>query len=393
MKKILIVFLFLLVIAAVSDIGKAGVIKNGYIERDAVGGKEQDVELQLDIEQIGEDYTYPLEVLPMLPTKEEAVDYFVQVCGIIESDFAEVGMEVPLEEEYLGGIVKADWSFQPYGLINSDGTVYVEKLEEAETVIKAQVELSCGEYEEIYEFSFLLKQPQPTQEEQILQQVNDWMKNQLAIEGENELQLPTQIEGFSLQWSEKKEYITPQILVLEVISLLILGIYTKRKQHQDAQKQMEQMEWEYPDIVSQIALLLGAGMTTRQAWNRLAAQYRFKRNSKLLEENMVYEAILRMNRRLAEGETERAAYQKFSEEIPAPCYRKLTRILLGNLEMGVHGIGIRLEEESRQAFEHKILQAKKRGEEVSTKMLVPLMIMMAIVMGIVMLPALIQFQI
>ena len=134
-------------------------------------------------------------------------------------------------------------------------------------------------------------------------------------------------------------------------------------------------------------------MTTRQAWNRIGDQYSFKRKSNLQPQRLVYEAILRMNRRLTEGETERIAYQKFSEESPAGCYRKLMRILLGNLEMGTQGISIRLEEESRQAFDQKILQAKKRGEEISTKMLVPLMGMLLIVMGIIMLPALMQFQI
>ena len=69
------------------------------------------------------------------------------------------------------------------------------------------------------------------------------------------------------------------------------------------------------------------------------------------------------------------------------------RILLGSLEKGTKGVGIRLEEESRSAFEQRILQAKKIGEEASTKMMLPLMLMMLIVMGIVMLPALIQFQI
>ena len=61
--------------------------------------------------------------------------------------------------------------------------------------------------------------------------------------------------------------------------------------------------------------------------------------------------------------------------------------------MGSKGICVRLEEESRAAFEQRIIQAKKSGEEASTKMLGPLMLQMLIVMGIVMFPALIGFQI
>jgi hypothetical protein len=99
-----------------------------------------------------------------------------------------------------------------------------------------------------------------------------------------------------------------------------------------------------------------------------------------------------MNRRFAEGESERKVYQQFTEDIEAPCYRKLMRILLGNLEKGTQGICIHLQEESRQAFEQRILQAKKKGEEASTKMLLPLMLMLMMVMGIIILPALIEFK-
>ena len=156
---------------------------------------------------------------------------------------------------------------------------------------------------------------------------------------------------------------------------------------------IEKMEKEYPDIVTQLALLLQAGMTTRQAWNRIASQYSFKRKENMIEPKPVYEAIVRMNRIFMEGESERVAYLQFLEAVPAPCYRKLMRILLGNLEKGTQGIAIRLQDESRQAFEKKILHAKKLGEEASTKMLAPLMLMLLIVMGMMMLPALMEFQI
>lgn len=113
----------------------------------------------------------------------------------------------------------------------------------------------------------------------------------------------------------------------------------------------------------------------------------------MTEKRLVYEAILRMNGRFLEGMSERIVYQQFREEIPAPCYHKLMRILLSALEKGTQGVAILLEEESRLAFEQKILFAKKRGEEASTKMLGPLMFMLVIVMGIVIFPAMIGLQI
>ena len=46
-----------------------------------------------------------------------------------------------------------------------------------------------------------------------------------------------------------------------------------------------------------------------------------------------------------------------------------------------------LEKEACEAFEQRKAYAKKLGEEASTKMLMPMMIMLAIVMAVIMVPA------
>lgn len=105
------------------------------------------------------------------------------------------------------------------------------------------------------------------------------------------------------------------------------------------------------------------------------------------------EHVVAMNRRMTEGENERIAYQRFADEVGLVCYHRLIRLLLGNLEKGSSGIAQSLEQEGRLAYEQRIHQAKKLGEEASTRMLIPLMCMMLVVMAIVMLPALLSFSI
>lgn len=392
-KKMIIVFFILLLLSIVADVSTKSEIKDGYVERDVIGGEEKELELKLDAEGVLEDYTYSIEIPSRLPKEDEAEKYFEEAIAQIEKDFSNVKTEVPIKENYRDGVVKADWSFQPFGIIDSDGAVRREKLDENGTIMQAQVELRCGVYEEIYTFSFLLKPPVLSEKEDLLQKVNTYLENQKLIEGSERVLLPEKIGANELIWSEKREYITPQVLLLEIIALILLSLISKRKREEAEKKRLAAMEKDYPDIVNQLSLLLGAGMTTRQAWNRMSTQYGFKRDAGMIEKREVYEAIGRMNRRFAEGESERAIYQQFTEEIPASSYRKLMRLLLGNLEKGTAGIGMRLEEERRLAFEQRILIAKKQGEEASTKMLLPLMLMMMIVMGIVMLPALMKFQI
>lgn len=391
-QKIFAAFLLLLVISLIADITQEGNVKNGAIERAEIGGEEKEIELQLDIEGVVEDYNYKIEVLPVQPTKEEAEVYFEKAIAEIEEDFSNREDEIPLQETYAEGVVEADWSFEPFGIIDTEGNIRYEKVGEEGEMIQAKVTLSCGAYEKIYAFPFGVLPKEVTEEEALLQSVEKSLQEQMTEEGSSLVQLPSQLEDKAVYWSETKEYITPQILLLELLTLVLLWVVSKRKRIEDEQKRIAAMEREYPDIVNQLSLLLGAGMTTRQAWKRMAMQYASKRKAGMVAEKQVYEAVLRMSRRFSEGESERAVYQQFSQEIPAGCYRKLMRILLGSLEKGTAGICNSLEEESRLAYELRITQAKKRGEEASTKMLVPLMLMLMIVMGIVMLPALIGFQ-
>lgn len=391
--KILAALLLLLVLSLAVDITQESVIQEGAIQREEIGGEEKEIQLQVDIEGVIENYDYTIEIPPAQPTKEEAEIYFEKAIAEMQEDFQKIEGRIPMQGSYVGDVVEADWSFAPFGLIDTEGNIRYEKLNPEGEIVQAEVHLFCGEYEKIFTFPFQLFPKELSSEEESIKLLEESLQEQMALEGSSWLQLPTKLGDNTVIWDEKREYITPQILFLELVTLVLLWVVSKRKRIQDEQKKIADMEKDYPDIVSQLSLLLGAGMTTRQAWNRMTAQYVFKRKAGMIGENMVYEAISRINRRLMEGESERGVYQQFSQEIPAPCYHKLMRILLGSLEKGTQGICNRLEEESQLAYEQRIAQAKKRGEEASTKMLLPLMLMLMIVMGIVMLPALIEFQI
>ena len=58
---------------------------------------------------------------------------------------------------------------------------------------------------------------------------------------------------------------------------------------------------------------------------------------------------------------------------------------------GVKGIYEQLEQEAEDSFRERKQQAKKLGEEASTKLLVPMILMLGIVMAIVIVPAFLKF--
>lgn len=391
--RIGIVFFLILLLAICLDITGGELKSDGTIARDVFGGDEKTIELLLDAEGVLEEYSYQLEIEPTRVTEELADEYFLQAIEIIDKDFGKIEEKVPLQEEYLGGLVSAEWEFDPYGYVTMDGGIVYDEIGRDGVLINATVSLVCGEYEMEYSFPFRIEEKKLSKEEVVLQGLSEWISKQMELEGVESIELPSEVAGYKLTWSEKKDRLAIKVLFLEMVAVLMIAIANKKKLEKEEKERLQRLEEDYPDIVNQLVVLLGAGMTMRQAWAKISSQYEDKRRNEMLEKREAYEEIYYMNRRILEGENERIVYQDFVDRTNAMCYRRLIRLLLNNLEKGSKGLCNLLEEECEEAFEQRILAAKAKGEEASTKMLVPLMIMMVLVMAIVLLPAIISFSI
>ena len=73
-------------------------------------------------------------------------------------------------------------------------------------------------------------------------------------------------------------------------------------------------------------------------------------------------------------------------------YRKFATLLVQNLRKGTAGLSRLLETEVQEAFAAQESLAKKRGEELETKLLLPMMLMLGLVIVMIMIPAIASFQ-
>lgn len=67
-------------------------------------------------------------------------------------------------------------------------------------------------------------------------------------------------------------------------------------------------------------------------------------------------------------------------------------MLAQNLKMGSYGLVALLEQEAERAFEVRKASAKRYGEEAGTKLLFPMMLMLGLVIVVLMVPAVMAFQ-
>ena len=155
--------------------------------------------------------------------------------------------------------------------------------------------------------------------------------------------------------------------------------------HEQVESRKRSIRREYSEIVHKLVLFVGAGMTIRSAFCKVAGDY----ESKVKKEKILpaYEEMLYTCRELHAGVSEGAAYEHFGQRIGLPEYVRLCALLVQNLKRGNRTLLERLREEADKASEERLQQCKKLGEEAGTKLLVPMVLLLAVVMVIIMIPA------
>ena len=374
------------------------VLDDGYkLNRKLPGEGDQDVSLILSPDDM-DDIDYTVTVKEEILSQEKTIELIEKAKKEIDKTFCSNGEELNHVTEkvnpkgsYAGGLVDAEWVFSDYEIMDSKGNLIKDKLSDEGKIVSAEVELSCNETKELYEFSFVVYAKSKNRTEKLISKVNEEIEKQLSKSGTNVLSLPKEIEGTKLSWKQPKQHLPLKIFALEVI-MAVLYVFSKKENEKKERLRIQaQMELDYSDVVSKMAILMGSGMSVKQAWNRISAHYLDERAKNCKAQRAIYEQMVITMREINDGENEIKAYQKFGEITGLSCYHRFSRILVSSLQKGNKEICQTLEHEAQEAFENRRMLARKLGEEAGTKMLLPLMLMMVIVIAIVIAPAIVSF--
>ena len=354
--KIVVACIAFLLLAFAMDKSSNNVADNTLM-RNKTGDGDESVDLILNADGLDKNYKYQLDVKEAIPSEKQANELFEKAKEQIDKTFCEddqtlehVMGHVNMNDSYVSGSVEAEWNLSDYDTVDYGGNVLQEAFtgDEDETsgkLITASVSLSCGEYKQMYEFSFLVFPDKLDSGQRLIRDINRQLQKEMEQPGTKELVLPNEIDGKKLNWSKEKS--------------------------------SSVMKVEYPEIVSKMAVLMGAGMTVEQAWNRITARYSDERRKNKAYILPAYEEMLITEREISDGEMGRKAYAGFAERINIPCYQKFVRIILQSIHKGSKGVCEALEKESEEAFDERRLLALRMGEEAGTKMLVPMMLIAA----------------
>ena len=140
------------------------------------------------------------------------------------------------------------------------------------------------------------------------------------------------------------------------------------------------------------------GKTGRTASNGLSvADHEFQKISSDYLRNCpkegryAYEAVTTTCHEMDSGVAELEAYRRFGERCGQMKYKTFSTILIQNLQKGGHRMADLLEKEALEAWDERKRKARVMGETAATKLLVPMIMMLAVVMAIIMIPAFLSF--
>ncbi len=374
--------------------------KDGRLLRNKAGEDAETQELRLNVDGMLKDYSYMVDVEAQRLQGDELELLFSEAEKEAEKEFLAdnssldcIEKNVSLPKSLQNGQIRASWQLDPDGLFDSDGELCTDQLAKEGTLVMVTLTLTYFDEKRSHSFGCMVLPEKRSNSEQLLNDLSDYfVQEQELNKNEPYINLPLEWNGRRLQWSRKSDQTYQIILMLGLAAAVIVYIQQGIAEQKKEQSRKDQLLRQYPDMVSKISLLLGAGMTLSGAWERIVLNYQRQLEQQHTKSIEVYEQMLLSYREMQDGIGELKVYERFGERCGTPQYRKFSVLIVQNLRKGNSGLRQILEKEVSEAFALRKNQAKKAGEEASTKILLPMMMMLCIVMVIILVPAFLTFQ-
>ena len=205
---------------------------------------------------------------------------------------------------------------------------------------------------------------------------------------EDTIKLPKVIDDFKVIYKEKRNLSFLLMPLFGVLIALLLEGREKEEEKEKAKRRLRLLEIDFSQVISKILLYVSSGMTIRNSFIRLAEQYqKTRKTSKNQEVHVAYEEIVIVKNKLTSGYSEIHAYEDMAKNINMRVWTRFLNIIIQSIKNGNKDLKNILNMEVQDALYERKQNAKKLGEEAGTKLVLPLMMMLSIIMVVIMVPA------
>lgn len=180
------------------------------------------------------------------------------------------------------------------------------------------------------------------------------------------------------------------IILLAVIAphaWILRRFYRLREKELKRQKEAEE---DFPIIVHLLTLYMKSGLSFASTVHRICMNH--IRSEELKEGRELFEEITFMDKQMEMGVSQKDVCLGWAKRSRNALYRKLSMALIQFFVKGSKEGDRILELMEKEAFEQRIDRARKEGKKAETKLVLPMVFLLFMVMIIVLFPAIVRFQ-
>lgn len=406
----------------------SSIVFNGnHIKRSSYGSSNRSLSLEVSGLKSGQDVPLNITVSPKRYSREEADRVFKVIVenieGIIVDDdqsLASVSHDLNLVTRLKDYGVELSWNFYPEvddpedyrkyrHLIEADGRVRNQDIPEG-TVITGYLSLIMSTYivpesdtlspsekdytkikyhSEAYKIYVNVVPACLSEYDLLLKQLNQKISDiNLSSLGNDDLILPTELEGLKLSYHDSQDYTYLVFPFLGIIAAFSIYMRQDSLAKEEKKKRESMLMLDYSDLVSKLMVYTGAGLTIKNSFMIISENYDRLIERKLRPDRPLYQELRTLCYQFHRNMPESEVYIDLGKRINLKSYTKLVSLIEQNRKTGTKNLRSMLELEMNDAFEQRKTTAKRLGEEAGTKLLLPLFLLLAIVMVIIIVPAL-----
>ncbi len=335
--------------------------------------------------------------------KEYSDKEITEIFGKIKSDLPELilgeneslnAIRKPLNlVKSFNEVVSILWHSENNDLIGTDGNINNTDIAEAGEAVRLEYLIQYLDKSIAGEISVRVLPPIYTEEEAIYRALKYKASESEKQDRTNDNYiLPQEINGLKVIWgSSENNYFFPLLFLAIILSFLAYFLQEK-KLDENIKDRRKQMLNDYYEIVNKLILYINVGVSVKTAFQKMAEEYLDRRNKKLIKFKYAYEELIIMCRKIDNGLSEAAAYELCGKRSELIQYKKLFGYVNQSIKKGSGFVVEKLTAELKEAFELRKANAVKIGEEATTKLMLPMIIMLIIVIGILIIPAFTSFE-
>ncbi|MGE5630281.1 MAG: type II secretion system F family protein [Caulobacteraceae bacterium] len=173
-------------------------------------------------------------------------------------------------------------------------------------------------------------------------------------------------------------------IIFAATVLFLIFFLTDRELDEKVKKRNFMLQYDFPEFLNKLVLLINAGMTLPRAWEKIVL------DRKSL--TPLYEELGTVYMEIQNGKPEVAAYEDFARRCRVKEINKFITVVIQNQKKGNSELVPILKMQSNECWQTRKNMARRLGEEASTKLVIPLMIMFVGILLIVILPAVLQLR-